>query len=268
MTEIFDNIKKLYQFSRPDGGLSDLVEFFSESSVEKTLELACGTSFQVRMFPSWTPTVWLNLGPSYQVTLGNKSHHISAQEDILVLRDSIVTRHNAFTDYIFTIKFFPGALEAIFGIGQSAFMGKVVPANSILPDQLIRNIKMQNCFSSRCQLAENFFLSKLSGQKKKAHYIQMLRDCIDLYEASDMNYNTSEVAEKMFITSRTINRYFHQAIGIGPKQYFSILRARKGLTAYLADRNSFNPGDHGYYDMSHFYRGVRQFTGQSLSFNS
>ena len=34
MTEIFDNIRKLYQFKAPCEGLVDHIDFFSESSLD------------------------------------------------------------------------------------------------------------------------------------------------------------------------------------------------------------------------------------------
>jgi len=79
-----------------------------------------------------------------------------------------------------------------------------------------------------------------------------------------MQYNNSQLAAKMFTTSKTINRYFNNIVGTTPKNYFSTLRARTSLTAYIANRKVFDPAEHGYYDMSHFYKDVIKFTGQKL----
>ena len=37
-----------------------------------------------------------------------------------------------------------------------------------------------------------------------------------------MQLNTSAVAERLFITSKTINRYFNRVVGISPKSFLSI----------------------------------------------
>ena len=76
------------------------------------------------------------------------------------------------------------------------------------------------------------------------------------------------MAEKMFVSSKTINRYFNRVVGISPKNYFSIMRARTALTAYVNQQSVFIPYDHGYYDMSHFYKDVVKFTGQRLVENA
>jgi hypothetical protein len=66
MIEIFDDIRKIYQFGSPCEELADYIDFFSESSFEATRTHIGNSDFTVKMFPSWTPTFWINLGPSYQ----------------------------------------------------------------------------------------------------------------------------------------------------------------------------------------------------------
>jgi AraC-like DNA-binding protein len=265
MVEIFDNIKKIYRFTAPCGELADHIEFFSESSAEQTALLAAGGNFQVKMFPSWTPTIWINLGAPYHLELGNSSRLIGQEEDILILRDDIAIRHNLPTDYIFSVKFFPGGLQAIFGINQAKMTGKPIGLKNILPEQLIQRVKKSGTFDQRVELLQNFFLLHYSRQKKKDHYIQLVRDSMGVYTAGGMQYNSSEIAEKMFTSSKTINRYFNNIVGTGPKKYFSIVRARAALTAYVSEKSTFMPEDFGYHDRSHFYKEIKKFTRQPLS---
>jgi len=265
MVEIFDNIKKIYRFGAPCGELADHIEFFSESSAEQTALLSAGQNFQVKMFPSWTPTIWINLGAPYQLELGSNSRLIGQEEDILLLRDDIAIRHNLPTDYIFSVKFFPGGLEAIFGINQAKMTGKHIDLRSILPGRLIQAVKNTGAFDQRVELLQNFFLQNFTRQKKKDHYIQLVRDSLDAYTAGGMQYNTSEIAGKIFTSSKTINRYFNNIVGTGPKKYFSIVRARMALTAYVAGKQTFLPEDFGYHDRSHFYKEMQKFTRQRLT---
>jgi len=196
---------------------------------------------------------------------GKDCHIIHPADDVLVLRDSIVTRYNQPSDHIFTVKFFPGGLERILGIPQTKFISQVVALKSIIPQALIQQVKTAGAFEQRMQLLQQYLLLNYTRKKRKDHYIQLVKDSIDLYHNGSMQYNTGETAEKMFVTSKTINRYFNNIIGISPKKYFSILRARMALTAYVANKKAFVPCDYGYYDMSHFYREMIRFTGQSMS---
>ncbi|HTK18432.1 MAG TPA: helix-turn-helix domain-containing protein [Mucilaginibacter sp.] len=264
MVEIFDNIRKIYTFTEACPELAEHIEFFSESSVESTQKYIGNSNFSVKMFPSWTPTFYINLGAPYVINVGQQQHCINAKQDILILRDSIVERFNIPSDNIFTIKFYPGGLEAILGISQLKCVDRMVDLGAILPAKLLTQINKPITFIERCELMQNFLLNSFKGRQQKDYYLRFVRDCIDNYGISDMQMNTSEIAEKMFVTSKTINRYFNRVVGISPKNYFSVLRARTALTHYVNHKAGFNPYDFGYYDMSHFYKEVVRFTGKKL----
>jgi hypothetical protein len=263
MVEIFDNIRKIYTFSSACPELADHIEFFSESSIEATKRYVAGENFSVKMFPSWTPTFYINLGEPYFITIGSQQYLIGADQDILILRNSIVERYNTPSDNIFTVKFYPGGLEAVLGISQLKCVDKVIDLNAVLSAKFIQQIKQPITFNERCELMQQFLLNAFRQTHCKDHYLQFVRDTIANYIAGDMQLSNNDLAERMFSTSKTINRYFNRVVGISPKNYFSILRTRTALTAYV-NNPDFVPYDHGYYDMSHFYKDVVCFTGKRL----
>lgn len=264
MVEIFDNIHKIYQYQAPCGELADYIEFFSESSPQATSEHIANDHFNVRLFPSWTPTFWFNLGSHYQLLIGDKLYSVQPDDDVLLLRNSIVERCNLPTDHIFTVKFSPGGFESIFGIKQSALGATLINLATLLPTQLIQQIKKIDNFEERVNLMQSFFLNKFRKKAKQEHYFRTVQKAIETYQISNMEFNSSEVAKEVFATNKTIYRYFNQVIGTTPKNYFSILRVRTALQNYVADKPDFSPYDFGYYDMSHFYKDVVKFTGRKL----
>jgi hypothetical protein len=264
MKEIFDPIRKLYEFSAACEELQDHIEFFSESVRENYSEFTGDHDFTVEMFPSWTPTMYINLGSPYQLTLGDKKYNIKTNDDVLILRDTMAIRHNLPGDHIFTIKFHPGGLEGILGISQLSLVDKIIDLKKLLPANLLEKIKSPVSFDERKQLLENFFIEK-SRQKKPDHYLKFIADTIVQYDKNSMQLNINQLAEKQFTTSKTINRYFHRIIGTSPKNYFFLFRARMALTAYMASKKTFDPQVYGYYDWSHFYKDVVRFTGQKLA---
>jgi AraC-like DNA-binding protein len=267
MVEIFQNIRKIYAFNKPCEELIEQVEFFAESSLEKTRQHFVNERFTVKMFPSWTPTFYINLGEPYHITVGNKQYLIKANDDILILRNSIVERHNLPADNIFTVKFNPGGLEAILGINQVKCIDQVIDLSAILPASLLKKIKQPICFEERIELMQQYLLSCYKKTPGTDYYRRMVHDAIGEYTAASLQLNTSAVAEKVFITSKTINRYFNRVVGISPKNYFAILRTRLALTSFIKDKELFVPGDYGYYDRSHFYKDVVKFTGQKVTRN-
>src|ERR1700742_3622531 len=196
MIEIFDNIRKIYTFTEACPELADHIEFFSESSIEHTQKYIGSTNFSVKMFPSWTPTFYINLGAPYLITVGQQQHHINAKQDILILRDSIVERFNTPSDNIFTVKFYPGGLEAVLGISQLKCVDRMIDLGAILPAKFIHQIKQPLSFTERCDLVQQFLLSRLKNTHRNDYYLHFVRDCIENYQSSDIQLNTGEMAEK------------------------------------------------------------------------
>ena len=266
MVEIFQNIRKIYTFQQPCEDLSGHIEFFSESSIEATQQYTSGKNFSVKMFASWTPTFYINLGSPYEIQVGGKRHFIAADEDILILRNSVVERYNAPTDNIFTVKFYPGSLEAVLNIKQPKLADQVISLKNILPAKLLNQIKQPLQFSERVELMQDFLLANL--RKPNDHYLKFVKDAIDNFSATGLQASNTDLAGRMFTTSKTINRYFNHVIGTSPKNYFSIMRARTALTDYVNNRPEFVPYNYGYYDMSHFYKDVVKFTGEKVTMHA
>lgn len=261
--EIFEPIRSLYHFDTPCEELHPYIEFFAESTPEQYKVWTGGTNFRIEMYPSWTPTMYINFGPSYRMTIGSKTYTIAAGEDVLLLRDGYVCRHNPPDDYIFTVKFFPGGLEAVLGLSQLPLIGKVIKLHEILPTSLIKKIKEAADFQERKMIFERFFIETKS-RRTGDHYLDFITDTIGTHFNGALQFNVEQVAERRFVSSKTLNRYFHRVVGLSPKKYFSLVRARTALTAFIADRAHFNPERFSYHDRSHFYRDMMRFTGQRI----
>jgi AraC-like DNA-binding protein len=93
----------------------------------------------------------------------------------------------------------------------------------------------------------------------------MVQRSIDTFLHTGMKLSAAQLANELCMTEKSLNRYFNNVVGTGPKNYFNILRARTSITNFLSKRDSFLPDSYGYYDMSHFYRDVIKFTGTRIS---
>lgn len=265
MTEIFDDIRKIYIFQKPCFELEPCIDFFSETCAVSTAQYIDSEEFTVKMFPSFTPTIWMNLGTNYYLNDGEKNQQIDKQTDILVLRNTALERRNHFTDHIFTVKFRPTGFEAIFGFSQSKIGSNFVDIKQIMGQSFIQKIKQQNSFEDRIYLLEKFFLNKLLLNLSRNHEIDPISKAIEQFEYSNYTLNMSTLAERMSLSEKTFYRYFKHTIGTNPKNFFCIMRARKALTAYQIDKSAFSPYDFGYYDFGHFSKDVVRFTGNNLN---
>lgn len=265
MIEIFNDIRRLYTFRQPSPELASLVEFYSETSDEHARHCIGDQPFTVKLFPSYTPTIWINLGAPYYLQNGNDRHFISADKDILLLRDRIVERKNLPSDNIFTVKFTPGALEIILGVTQNKLADQIFDASDIIPAMLITQMKKQDLFEQRYQLLENYLLERFILNRQKAPHLVPLTKAVNSFIESGMCLQTEQLARQLCVSSKTFNRYFHAVTGVNPKRFFAGIRTRTALTAYRQDRNSFSVYDFGYFDPGHFYKDVSRFTGMKLS---
>jgi AraC-like DNA-binding protein len=264
MIEIFQNIRQPYDFIQPCEELAPYIEFYAQSSPERMPVSAASACWSSKMFASWTPTCYINLGPAYLIDLARTRYVVQAGEDVLLLRNTLVMRHKLATDCLFTLKFYPGGLEAVLGVNQVQFANRLLPLTQVLPAALLTHLKHPLAFAERVEILEQFLVQAFSRTHHPDHYMRLVYDAIGEYQASGLQLNTSAVAKRLFLTSKTINRYFHRVVGTSPSQYFALLRARAALTAFVADPLTFAPSDHGYYDRSHFAKAVGHFTEQPL----
>jgi AraC-like DNA-binding protein len=265
MTEIFDDIRKLYTFKAPCEELKNYIEFFSETSADATYQHIHTEKFTVKLFPSYTPTIWLNLGSPYHLKNGYKEFFIDAHSDILLLRNDIVERTNLRTDNIFTVKFHPGGFEAVFGIEQKKIGSEIINVNTIIAPDMLHKLKRGDCFEDRMVMLQNYFLHLLNKKFVDNYFYKKVVHAVTKYQQTDMACSSKTIATQLSLSDKTFYRYFTNVVGVSPKNYFTILRARTALPNYVNNKTKFSPYDYGYYDMSHFRKEVLKFTGEKLS---
>lgn len=265
MIEIFDNINGLYSFRDPCPDLADSIEFFSETSLEASMRYLDTERFSVKLFPSYTPTMWFNLGPEYEVFDGNSTRKINSKSDILLLRGRTVERRNLCTDHIFTIKFKPLGFERIFGYSQRILGERIFNINEVLPTKVIMKVKEFPSLSQKVTFLESFLLAKKWQTKNDPYELDKVDKAIELYEKSRFTLKMNMISTDLNVSGKTFNRHFHKVMGVGPRQFFSLLRVRKALVVYRNDPKGFSPFDFGFYDHGHFSKEAKKFMAMGLS---
>lgn len=84
------------------------------------------------------------------------------------------------------------------------------------------------------------------------------RNLFALLYASKGNCTVKELSEKVFWSSRQVNRYFNRQFGISLKAYCTILRFRASLE-HLAEGRLFP--EENFTDQNHFIKEVKKFSG-------
>lgn len=84
------------------------------------------------------------------------------------------------------------------------------------------------------------------------------RKLFDLIYATNGSISVGELSEKTFWTSRQINRYFRDTIGVSLKTYCNIIRFRASFQ-HIREGRLFP--DQNYADQSHFIREIKKYAG-------
>ena len=124
-------------------------------------------------------------------------------------------------------------------------------------------------------LPDNFWDISIEDLNNFEHFVKKVSDKIldilkekkvddkkrKLFEhiyASDGSMTVKELSEKSFWTSRQINRYFNQYIGISLKEYCTILRFKASLPQIKEGK--FFP-EQNFTDQAHFIKAVKKHSG-------
>lgn len=84
------------------------------------------------------------------------------------------------------------------------------------------------------------------------------RKLFELIYTTKGRITVKELSEKVFWSSRQINRYFNQQFGISLKAYCNILRFRASLD-HIANGRLFP--EENFFDQNHFIKEVKKFSG-------
>jgi AraC-like DNA-binding protein len=166
------------------------------------------------------------------------------------------------------IRFEPAALSQLLKLSLNEITDSAVSVYD-LKDKEYRSFTEKitglNSVSSCIQAIEEFFLEKSS--KSNIHILDI--DHATEYVLENMgNITVSDIADKLNVCIRSLERKFMQYTGLTPKQFAKIVRLNSIL-------NRINSGDpyksidiayqFGYFDQTHFIKDFKSFTGEITS---
>jgi AraC-like DNA-binding protein len=167
---------------------------------------------------------------------------------------------------IIAARFLPDGLSPLIDIPVSILGNKAVPLDQVFGDEgpkLEVSIFSSKDHEERIVVLEKFLLARLSDPVR----IDLIsKNCVDLLMESQGQLGMNELADRMNIHRRSIERKFTSAIGMSPKQLARVIRLQSTLR--MLGKKEFTSltslaYENGYYDQAHFIRDFRDFTGMS-----
>ncbi|HNW51748.1 MAG TPA: helix-turn-helix domain-containing protein [Prolixibacteraceae bacterium] len=115
---------------------------------------------------------------------------------------------------------------------------------------------------SRISFIEKFLIEKLVPVD--ARDFRLMKHAVELVEQSGGQIKASQLAAKLAVTSKSLERKFASLVGKSPKQFIRIVRFQEVMDGLVNQRPqhltayAFN---NGYSDQSHFIHEFKTFTG-------
>ncbi len=167
---------------------------------------------------------------------------------------------------IVAARFNPDGLSPFILIPVSELENKAVELKNIFGEngiQLEKEVLFAKDNAERIKLIESFLLGFLSDPKI-VHTIT--KTCVEAILQSQGQLSVIDLADKMNVNRRNLERKFTSAIGMSPKQLSRVVRLQAAIK--MMEENSFSnltslAYENGYYDQAHFIKDFKEFTGIS-----
>ena len=163
-------------------------------------------------------------------------------------------------------RFLPDGLKPFLDIPVSSLANKAVAITDVFGEKgklLEENVIASTDNDERIKLIESFLLSCLADPQT---INTITKDCIDIIFKSQGQLDVVELAGKLKINRRNMERKFTAAIGMSPKQLSRVVRLQ--ATLKMLDQKNFSSltslaYENGYYDQAHFIKDFKEFAGMS-----
>ncbi|MEI9809134.1 MAG: helix-turn-helix transcriptional regulator [Bacteroidota bacterium] len=167
---------------------------------------------------------------------------------------------------IVSARFLPDGLPPFLDIPVTDLENKAVSLVDLFGEkgkELEEKVVTATGNEQRIQLIEEFLLSRLTDP---GTIDNVTKACVDVIFQSQGQIGVVELAGKMNINRRNIERKFTSAIGMSPKQLSRVVRLQ--ATLKMLEQKKFTSltslaYENGYYDQAHFIKDFKEFTGMS-----
>ena len=162
------------------------------------------------------------------------------------------------------IFFHPSGFHRLFGLPMPELTHDSINVEDFFDNgkRLIKQIAESTSFRQKVNVLEIFFKNRL---KHNPSAIDSTDWAIQMIQQNPQQ-SVDEVCKYFHVSSRSLRRRFKEKVGISPKYYLRICRFHKALQlSYEYPQIDFQDLSFhcGYYDLSHFSREFKQFSGKS-----
>ncbi|MBL7740320.1 MAG: AraC family transcriptional regulator [Chitinophagaceae bacterium] len=167
---------------------------------------------------------------------------------------------------IISARFHPEGLSPFLNIPVSSLEDKAIGIGSLFGEKgitLEKQILAADNNLQRIEMMEHFLLSMLADP---GTIDNITKSCVDAIFQSQGQIPVADLASKMSLNRRIIERKFATAVGMSPKQLSRAVRLQAAVKMLEENKCASLTAlayENGYYDQAHFIKDFKEFTGTS-----
>ena len=252
-----DHFENNYYRHHVQGKLSLFIDFFWQTKFEK-LWRQYPTGFSDALFPNLGYTYLINLGTPFVMQV--EDIKFKMKTDGFLPRPGYIECFHQPGNVLFGIKFKVSPVIFEKRIDFADYRGSIFPLSYLAEPGLLNKIKKATSFEKRAQLLMKYYEQKLDKYEGSLKPVSIVTSILgNAVKTNNYNMAVEELAMQHHISPRTLQRYFRACTGVNSKRALQVLRIRKAVAAILLNPQNFHYTDYGYYDLSHFYKHLKQF---------
>lgn len=170
---------------------------------------------------------------------------------------------------VIAVEFHPYGACNFFRFSLHGIENQSIGLSDIFTDE-VKYLEEQICecadLASRILLIEEFLMQKLNPVETRD--FRLIKYAVELVQQSSGQIKASELASKLAVTSKNLERKFASLVGKSPKQFIRIVRFQEvmnGLIQQQPDYLTDYAFNNGYFDQSHFIHEFKTFSGYTPS---
>jgi len=205
---------------------------------------------QVTTFARPGSTLLFNLGDPFYFS--KQGTNFMAADPVYYLRDApVVTKHHR-DNIIFGVQFKINQ-PLINAVNKKHLVSLRDKANNFICKEWKGQLQATDNFFSRVLMMEKILIDRLTP--KQVYKSRFVNQAARLMERNFRDgYTVTQLAFDMNCSEKTLERYFREYMGMPPKRYSNIIRARAAIQQYELRDMKNKSHLFGYYDHSHFYK--------------
>lgn len=160
------------------------------------------------------------------------------------------------------VRFFPYGARPFFSADGSFICNKSSDLSLFISEKqqaIIKQIQQEENIED-CVSKMNSLLD-FSVNNENLRKLRVLKEYYQYFRAEDSPATIDEFCTMHHTNYTTLNRYFHEMIGISPKRFERLIKFRKALCKLVDSNNSLTEigAESGYFDQAHFIREFKLF---------